>query len=189
MKKTIAILLVLVIGMVGVWAATADLNLTTKVYEFNEMKITETPTPATWTAFPSNPLANTNPVATTYTTNANRKSVDPYVTTSQNVGYLQTRTNIRRGYTVSITATQLSSTEGATGSEITQVINYAIYNDTSLIYTTADTAPAAATFLSVSNGTGMRATTSPINVILSSTGDELSAGTYNGDITFTYTAN
>lgn len=41
MKKTIAILLVLVIGMVGVFAADATLALTTTIATLNEFKITQ----------------------------------------------------------------------------------------------------------------------------------------------------
>jgi hypothetical protein len=43
MKKTIAILLVLVIGMAGVFAADASLKLTTTVNTLNEFKITSEP--------------------------------------------------------------------------------------------------------------------------------------------------
>ena len=45
MKKTIAILLVLVIGMVGVWAdTTAELELTTTVTSYNLLAITDSAT-------------------------------------------------------------------------------------------------------------------------------------------------
>jgi len=195
MKKTIAILLVLVIGMVGVWAATADLNLITIVYEFNEMIITENSTVPTWTTFPNTTNLG---LASTYTdtSNANRKAVDPYNSTYQNVGYIHTRTNMRRGYSVSISATQLISSETGTAegaSAIVEKINYSIYNDLSgstptAVYTTADTAPNPETYVTQAAGTGMRVKSTPVYIKLATVGNSLSAGTYTGDITFTYTA-
>lgn len=186
MKKTIAILLVLVIGMAGVFAAdlTADLNLITTVYEFNEMKITEANS-VTWTTFGEDQEADVNASSTyTGTTVATRKSIDPYTTTAQDVGYLHTRTNLRRGYTVTVKATQLSSLDVTT-----QAIDYSIFNGgESAVYTTAATQPVAVTFVEEGSGTGMRPKSTPISVLLSATGDTLSAGVYTGDITFEYTA-
>jgi len=186
MKKTIAILLVLIIGMAGVFAAdlTANLNLITTVYEFNEMIITEE-NDVTWTPFGEGQKADVNARSTyTGTTAETRKSIDPYTTDAQAVGYLHTRTNLRRGYTVKVKATQLSSLD-----ETTQEIDYSIFNGgESPVYTTAATPPVAVTFVEQESGTGMRLKSTPISVLLLATGDELSAGVYTGDITFEYTA-
>jgi hypothetical protein len=185
MKKTIAILLVLVIGMAGVFAATADLNLITTVFEFSELKITESDTPIEWNSWAN---ATDGNFSSTYTGTANesRKEIDPYITTAQNVGYLNTRTNRRGGYNVTVSATALTSTEGTT----VQDINYEIYNDTTAtaVYIVGTT-PSAATFVSEGVGQGMRSKQTPISVKLLTTGDDLSSGTYTGDITFTYTGN
>jgi len=184
MKKTIAILLVLVIGMAGVFAATADLNLITTVFEFSEMKITESDTPITWNSWEN---ATDGNFSSTYTGTANesRKAINPYETDAQNVGYLNTRTNRRGGYNVTVSATVLTSTDDTT----VQDINYEIYNDTETAVYTAGTTTSAATFVTEGIGQGMRSKQTPISVKLLTTGDDLSSGTYTGDITFTYTGN
>jgi hypothetical protein len=188
MKKTIAILLVLVIGMVGVFAATADLLLTTTVFEVNQMSIIEPDGTTPWTDF-----ENAAAIATaTSSYSTTRQTVDPYITTPQYIADVHTRTNNRQGYTVSIQATQLISSEivGENPADV-EKINYTIYNDngTTAIYTTADTLPASATFMSDDGTTkGLRATEKPVYVKLLTTKDNLNAGTYEGAITFTYTA-
>ena len=182
MKKTIAILLVLVIGMAGMFAATADLNLITTVFEFSELKITESDSSITWNSWTNAADGN---FSSTYTgtDNENRKEINPYLTTAQNVGYLNTRTNRRGGYDVTVSAIALTSTDGTT----VQDINYEIYNGTATAVYTVGTSTSPATFVSEAVGQGMRSKQTPISVKLLSTGDALSSGTYTGDITFTYT--
>lgn len=193
MKKTIAILLILVIGMVGVFAANeAEVNLITTVFEFSEMKITEVmPESLTWTAFPNSAVVG---AFTTYTgtENANRKSIDPYTTALQSVGFLHTRTNRRGGYNIKVSATVLSSTEAVGGANVVQTIGYDVYaldaGDASATPAKIYTAGAATAEIFVSEGlsTGMRAKSTEIRVELATTGDNLSSGTYTGDITFEY---
>lgn len=186
MKKTIAILLVLVIGMVGVWAAVNDvaLNLITTVFEFSEMKITASSTVPTWTAWSNTALGNYS-ASYTGTDNENRKSIDPYISTAQPVGYIHTRTNRRGGYTVSVSGTPLTSTDGTT----VQYINYEIYNAGETAVYVVGTTASAQTFVSETVGTGMRLKATPVSVKLITTGDNLSAGVYTADITFSYAGN
>lgn len=186
MKKTIAILLVLVIGMVGVWAAVSDakLHLTTAVAEFSEMLITADSNEPNWATFENSLVEN----SASYTSNSNRKSIDPYEDDAQDVGYIHTRTNRRGGYTITVTGAALSSTEGTT----VQTISYEIYNtpaDTpsTAIFTVGDPSPAI--FVQEEIGTGMRAKKTAISVRLLNVGNDLSSGTYTGNITFAYTGN
>jgi len=192
MKKTIAILLVLVIGMVGVFAATADLLLVSKVFEVNQMAIVQASSAAPWTSFTNDALVDSASTYTVASPTEVRQTVDPYTTAAQHVADLHTRTNNRQGFTVSIVATQLISSETVGSVTSDEKINYEIYNDngSTKIYTTADTAPTAATFMSDAGTTkGLRVDSKPIYVKLLTTGAALNAGTYEGDITFTYTAN
>ena len=177
MKKTIAILLVLVIGMVGVWAATlsADLNLTTTVYEFSEMVISSD-LAHTWATFD-----NTTTADVINTPSNLSATINPYITTNQSVGYLHTRSNVRTGYTVNILATRLT--------DDTKVIDYELYNDADLVYTTSATTPVYTIFVTKPAGTGMQYDNSEILVKLTTTGDNLSAGSYSATVTFSYTTN
>lgn len=183
MKKTIAILLVLVIGMVGVFAAVNDasLHLKTEVHEFSQMLITESKPVGgvTWAEF-GNTLVESSG---SYTTTENRKGIDPYDATIQPVGFLHTRTNRRGGYEIMVSATLLTSTEGTT----TENIGYDVYKgegqDLTKIYTAGGD---AVLFVSESPSSGMREQSNGISVQLETYGDNLSAGLYTGDITFEY---
>ncbi|WP_345907408.1 hypothetical protein [Sphaerochaeta sp. UBA5849] len=102
MKKTIAILLVLVIGMVGVWAeeANATLNLQTTIDEVNRIAIT---TGSTY-SFPT--LSTVDPIVSeasmiTHTVAFSTAAVD--------VGYIHYKTNNANGVTVSMNGTYLAN--------------------------------------------------------------------------------
>ena len=100
MKKTIAILLVLVIGMAGVFAANnseADMKITTEISEFFKIFVTETNTAiADWD---------------TYTQTVITKAVDTtYTTDFGSVAYVQARSNNVEGYNIKVKASSLYST-------------------------------------------------------------------------------
>ena len=102
MKKTIAILLVLVIGMVGVFAATATLNLETTIDEVNRIAIT---TGSTY-SFPT--LSTVDPIVSeasmiTHTVAFSTDAVD--------VGYIHYKTNNANGVTVSMNGTYLANAD------------------------------------------------------------------------------
>ncbi|MFA6784733.1 MAG: hypothetical protein WCR13_07540, partial [Sphaerochaeta sp.] len=58
MKKTIAILLVLVIGMAGVFATTADLEIKTSISDITYLGVTTSSDTPTWASIGN--LTNTN---------------------------------------------------------------------------------------------------------------------------------
>jgi hypothetical protein len=101
MKKTIAILLVLVIGMVGVFAADATLNLTTSIDKVNRIAITLGSSYAFPTLSTEEPVVSETVIldhAVTFSTSA----VD--------VGYIHYKTNNPNGVTVSMDGTYLENT-------------------------------------------------------------------------------
>lgn len=104
MKKTIAILLVLVIGMVGVFAANDTAEKTMKINVavtlINDMVVSETSTPD-W---------NTS------------ASIDKVITSNDEitVGFLHTRSNNYKGYTVWMTPGTLENTTATYGASYLQ---------------------------------------------------------------------
>jgi len=101
MKKTIAILLVLVIGMVGVWAAndaTADMKLTTEIAEIFKIFVTASDT------------ALTEAEWLTYTQQDVTKDVDStYTNQFKSVANVQARSNNSDGFTINVKASSLYS--------------------------------------------------------------------------------
>ncbi|MDD2396126.1 MAG: hypothetical protein PHG12_10350 [Sphaerochaeta sp.] len=119
MKKTIAILLVLVIGMVGVWAADAQLNLKTTVpdrtYMFVSSADSQTPTPGTYAEFlaaagllsGSSATIGEEAIAIAQLGNTIPSTIVLLQDDSQNVGKLHFLTNSATSVTVQLTADQL----------------------------------------------------------------------------------
>ena len=188
MKKTIAILLVLVIGMVGVWAAiavdNADLQFKTVVNGVNLMGLSNSataPTGNTWTIGDLDYTAN--PVNTA---------------TATPIAYLHTKTNHRSGIVVTMLAGALTSSAADPTGTITNASVNLAYKvstlapngiDTAISEATASgAAESATTIISTGAITGMTITSRNISVEIPGYADAL-AGTYTGTITFAYTAN
>ncbi len=185
MKKTIAILLVLVIGMVGVFAATIDNTLTVgaTIAPVNLMGVYTLGTPA--------PSSN----ATAWQPNFSYATSITSDTTVE-VATLHTRSNNRGGYSVTMTAKPLSSTTGEEGNTVTTYLGYkieAFENNTSA---------GSSTVASYQSGNGNAATiinVAPFTTAIVTESRDLSvtiadiysapAGVYSGDIIFGFTAN
>jgi hypothetical protein len=166
MKKTIAILLVLVIGMAGVFAVDpADLFVKTTVFAINEMKITDSSTPPTWTV-----NAQTNNIdgsSSTHDTASNAATVETSDAGAQTVGYLHTRTNNRLGITINYTVS------GGTTDYDTSVGGNAVE------YMSID-----------STSTGLRTgDVKTVQVTLEDDAEIKTAGDYVGNIVFNYVIN
>ena len=189
MKKTIAILLVLVIGMVGVFAATVgtkDLLLTTTVSPIDSMAIVAAD--ATAPTFPV-----TGDQFTTFTGTPVDLTVDN-TTSAQTVGKLYTYSN-RRVYEVQITATPLSSTAGGSTNYIDYVVSGGVdaaAQATTFTTNGASTSTTAVVFYTKSGasaGATVGANGQSISVQLTTDYTTVAAGAYSGAITFNYIAN
>lgn len=189
MKKTIAILLVLVIGMVGVFAATSvgtsDIALTTTIAPIYQMAVTAgTATTAGWTNSTETTMSTIDAVTVTDTSASSA--------TAQVVGKLWTRTNSRAGYTISVLATPLKSEYGSPSTD-TEYIDYVVSggaNDfTTAAATTSTTAVTFYSFNGAVTGLTDGATGTEIKVKLINGFDSVSAGTFTGSITMNFMAN
>ncbi|WP_332446058.1 hypothetical protein [Sphaerochaeta sp.] len=190
MKKTIAILLVLVIGMVGVFAAdtitvtNAKLEFKTEVTGVNLMGLSSSATAPAGNSWTIGDLDYTG-------TPVNTASVTP-------IAYLHTKTNHRSGIEVTMLAGALtSSAADPTGAITNASVNLAykvstLGPDGSATVTSEATSEGAAnnatTIISTGAITGMTVTSRNISVEIPTYADAL-AGTYTGTITFAYTAN
>ena len=199
MKKTIAILLILVIGMVGVFAATApnaqELHLKTTVVAINEMHITEVDGEPEWTSsFGSNSEVSASSTAYGGATYYSEITLDE---TLQTVGELHTRTNNRNTITVKITATALETSTTTTGdggtttTTIDDTIHYTVTggNVSNASYHTGlvnGNPLAAVAFHVMPAGSGLRDLSTDIEVTLDSGVAKKTAGEYTGYITFNY---
>ncbi len=183
MKKTIAILLVLVIGMVGVWAATADLFVKTTVPAINEMLITTVSDNIPWV---TDPVTGTQ--TSSYTSQRSAYASAAVVTitdtTAQSVGFLNVRTNERTGITVKVSAAALEYTVSST---LIDSINYTVGGGSNdyVVGTTA----AAVDYLTISSGTTLRDAQKEVTVTLAAGAVNKTAGEYVGSITFEYIVN
>ncbi|ADY12442.1 hypothetical protein SpiBuddy_0613 [Sphaerochaeta globosa str. Buddy] len=199
MKKTIAILLVLVIGMVGVFAATAPADVSlfvkTSVYAINEMKITAAATPTSWTT--NAQAAEIRASSSVYDSALSANSVNTSSTSAQIVGYLQTRTNNRLGVEVKVQASKLkyniTTTQDVEGipTEVTTTVDSIDYTVTGGAnpYNTASNTTAVS-YMTIAAGTGLRlGDVKTVQVTLESNVANKTAGNYVGDITFNYTVN
>ncbi|MGE4454836.1 MAG: hypothetical protein AB7D92_09915 [Sphaerochaeta sp.] len=187
MKKTIAILLVLVIGMAGVFAVDpADLFVKTTVFAINEMKITNSSASPTWTVNAQTGVIDAS--SSTHDTASNAATVNTSVADAQTVGYLHTRTNNRLGITVNISASALeySIDDGSGGSTLIDTINYTVSGGT----TDYDTSVGgnAVEYMSIdSTSTGLRTgDVKTVQVTLEDDAEIKTAGDYVGNIVFNY---
>lgn len=183
MKKTIAILLVLVIGMVGVFAAT-DLNLTTTVAKFNAFKITA--------ADHSSHSYNDTFIGAYASDNVATIGVNSSGLTAAT--YLTMATNDTAGFTVQITnATKMTIGGSGTGSAIDYTI--AGGSNTPGSWNTAATSPAAFDVMTVNaTASGAEVTSTALTVTLDSVSynnaEATETGeTYLGTVTFTIKSN
>ena len=186
MKKTIAILLILVIGMVGVFAAVSpmDLHLKTTVTAIHEMRITaDENTPSWLTDIFTDGVQTFEASDSVYGTAMTPKEISFNTTAAQIVGYLHVRTNSRTAVMVSITAEPLESV--ASGS--TDVINYVVSNATGNVFDTSDDTTEKL-FYTLAAGTGLHAGFQKISVALEDA-SEKPADDYTGNITFIYSVN
>jgi len=183
MKKTIAILLVLVIGMVGVFAADISNTLTVSasVTPINMMGI--------YAYGGTPPTDNSSPWSTTHT-------YSETITTAEvtNVATLHTRSNNRGGYVVTMKASPLSSI--VAGSETT----YLGYSITAFSGTTTYGTSTVASYddeaegnvvdiITVDDILGNIVTQSRnLRVVIADIASA-PAGTYTGNITFEFSAN
>jgi len=190
MKKTIAILLILVIGMVGVFAAVtqstsdakaeggATINLKAEISPIDRMGLFDYLTEGADTAPTSNDSAWNDVLDVTISTN-----------TATPIAYLHTRSNNRSGITVTMTAGKLSSG--------TVVLPYSV--SATETGTNPQTFTAAypaisggfqeeVTIISTSSFETLTTTSRVISVTIP-TYDTAPTGTYTGEIVFNYKAN
>ena len=175
MKKTIAILLVLVIAMAGVFAAdtspvSSELDLKTTIDLIFQSKLVGS----------ANKLVTVDATSFDAITTANllaEQSVSPSLTTS--FGYLYIKTNSEEGYKLKITGEKLTST--TTASEINYVLTagtatYTSSTNTSVEYSTSG------------NLTALSVNEFPVSVaVVANDWNTALAGNYTADVTFEFT--
>lgn len=185
MKKTIAILLVLVIGMAGVFAADADLTLTTTVPMNDEIKLTAYET----TSFVFGDVGSTTVFDYSFDLDVwNNTSTE----TSQNVAYIHARSNRSGGFKVTATATALTMTEGSGESAVNYYIGYKITaGDAANVEVPASNATTTVgTVMTVAapSGVGYSQSQKPITVIPAGKSIDYKQGQYEATVTFTVAA-
>ena len=179
MKKTIAILLVLVIGMAGVWAGEFDdsktVKLTTEITPISSLLITT----AQYTDF------------TDYVTAVDDGAELDIVVTKkgliEDVGFVSIFSNLRSGYTVSYTVTAMTSGDGTAA----RYINYSVIigEDESTEVTTNNATTDSATIKQVSSQSVVEVFSEEIFITISDDFDTAVAGDdYEGTIVFSFTA-
>lgn len=202
MKKTIAILLVLVIGMVGVFAADADILLTTTIAPINQMAIVAKGTVLANYAWPE---GSTDTPATTVGTSSIYGTTETALVLSAaledsfvRIAELFARSNNRGGVSISFTSTSLTDSAAAvSASPDSKNIDYS--------FQIVDTS--SAVVASVKYVNGAVSGTADYNIGTLAYNDEVdvkewgvelkldeelenaAAGTYNSTITVTFTAN
>ncbi len=180
MKKTIAILLVLVIAMAGVWAATsADLQIKTSISDITVIGVTTSSGTPTWESIGD-------------LTGDDAIGVDNTNTLESPIAYLHARSN-SKGFKVFLkSATALTTTDVAT------TINYSIKmtqsgSSTPVTYTTGTTITEGSEPLAISitGATAITETYASLAVAVDSTdwANALVADTYSSTMTFEYKAN
>lgn len=197
MKKTIAILLILVIGMVGVFAdpapvaSTADVKIgvTTLIEPINDM-LALSSVSVDWDN-PTNGIDNTE--------GGNYRTVSSATETT--VGYLHSRSNNRAGYVIKMQAGPLKSTASGVTGGIQSVVYLGyeakayledegdlVEDAISTTVTTPSSAGGNVPITSISNLSGLVENYREIKVTVPDFATAL-AGEYFADITFTYLAN
>lgn len=187
MKKTIAILLVLVIGMVGVWAATNDgddstLQITTSVSQLTGFKVTKT-------AKSTNSYADFSLMETadilaidetgSFGLDGNDAAITAYITAANNAV---------ADFTIGVSATAMTGETSGNNS----VINYKVYIAGSEKWDTAAPATDPVDVLTVNGtaSTGMVVASSAITISVNSVDyNNAAVDTYVGLITFEITSN
>jgi hypothetical protein len=180
MKKTIAILLVLVIGMAGVFAGTYDSSKTINL----EVTIDDLAA-----------LYITSAEQTTYSTSApDEISNFDFVVEGpgliENVGFVTVFSNLRSGYKLEYTANVMES--GATD---TRYIDYSVQigNDANTLiktdaYNTTPVLSGTKTINEVTSQTETNVFSEEISITIDDNFDTAVAGTYVGTIVFEFTA-
>ena len=189
MKKTIAILLVLVIAGVGLFAAPATIDktikVTTTVPGINQMAISEAVVPLnTKTADDFNTA-----IGTEFTEFALEYGDSGTALTSDSA-FLYTLSNSRSGYSVTMKATAMANETGNISSFINYTVNCGSADIDTSDATTAGDEVAASSEVLISTGVAeVTLTKNQITIIVD--GPEFAAaaeGDYEGIITFNYVA-
>ncbi len=200
MKKTIAILLILVIGMVGVFAAnsTADLRLKTTVEPIDVMVIVAKGDSLSLTDFTGDATAlpptsgYPNQTYSSFTDAADAVTLDDDLSTAQDVGKLYTYSN-RRVYRVDITASPLSSASSIQGQDPALMHYEVSANGIINTYKTNGSEQSAVTVFTTSaggsSGAAIGANGVMISVKMLTAKSAVPSGEYTGAITFEYIAN
>ena len=180
MKKTIAILLVLVIGMVGVFAADATLSLTTTVAALNEFKITTAAIGANDTHDYSKYAALTTQTTTAVTRDGGISSAS----------YLTVLNNSTTAYNIGVKASRLAATD------ITTTIGFTVSCGSASNVPALEPADATSsnTYTQALGVTGtvtdgLVIASAPISIIVNANDfNSAAAGSYTGYIYFNVTA-
>ncbi len=188
MKKTIAILLVLVIGMSGVFAAVDDeavLNLTTIVPVFDEIILTSGST-YTWG----------NPGVVTDINNdlaVNLLNVWDTTTAAQELAYVHARSNRTAGFKVTAKATALAMNDGSVETPAWMYIGYVVVAGDANVTVPAQAGETALTgnvmTVSATDGSAFASDSKLITVKPAGSNIDYKQGTYTADITFIVEAN
>jgi len=185
-KKTIAILLILVIGVVGVFAAppytqSKTVYLETEIQAINEMIVTADGE-LDWDDYST----TTSAYGTTETAYGALSDSSNY-NKDGTIAYLHARSNNRGGFAVTMTATPLKSTVDGVG---TEYIDFIVKCGEAIVETTNDAvAVTAGTVKTLTyGGSQMPILEEEITVNLKEKLAEAAEGTYTGSIIFSYTA-
>ena len=177
MKKTIAILLVLVIGMAGVWAAeqTKTIDLKATVDPISALLLTD----------------NQYSLIEEYQTALDTLTETPFVTeitlTSPDaiqIGYVTVFSNLRTGFGLSYVATALSDVVGG----LTRYINYELVIGSEDAKTTNDATSISETLFTAADTDVNFVYSELITLTPTDWETAVSGAEYEGTITFTFTA-
>ena len=179
-KNIIAVLLVIALSTVFIFAATnppaTSFDVSTNVSGINKMKITAA-------AFPANGTPSSFDSAAVY---AGPLAVTTYGSQTF-TAYLSTMSNNRGGYTVTMDATAMKSTEAG---EADAYINYTVTVNNVSLATNGATDVTAVTVIDVESLTGRASQSHQIALTVDQTSFEAAVeGSYQGTVTFNYTAN
>ncbi len=200
MKKTIAILLVLVIGMVGVFAATADILLTTTIAPINQMAIVAEGTVLADYAWPEG-APTTVGTSSIYGTTATALVLSDALEGSfVRIAELFARSNNRGGVSISFTSTSLTdsaATNSASANSKNIDYSFRVYDDiTSTVvanvqYVNGEVSGTTDTDIGTLayNNAGFDMKGWGLELKLDEELDNAAAGTYAATITVTFTAN
>ena len=182
MKKTIAILLVLVIGMAGMFADTAVLDISTTVPIHDEIILTNTGTSSySWGNAGVVNDSNNDLVA-------DLSNTWDSTTSAQEIAYIHGRSNRTGGFSVTAKATALSMNDGTELEPVMEYIGYDIVAGSASITVAAaagDT-PLTGKVMQVSpvSGEPFASDSKLITVKPAGSNIDYKQGTYSADITF-----